>query len=199
MSHIKRTSFCSLAFLLITVSTINARSLAAPAAEKENNNASQTKARKRLHDTSAKRQVTGSRDSKRQQRTIIFVGGKKGRNTAAKSSNPRQAKKVNADLNPQPIPPGRQRHLNHALEAKPDNGNQQRATRVLSHRGDKRSGEVTSSDRRTSSVIACKQSCEEKYDNCVAAWVAKGRDRETGERRCGLGARSCKGRCDRNR
>jgi hypothetical protein len=87
----------------------------------------------------------------------------------------------------------------HALEANPDNGNQQRATRSASHRSDKGSAEVTSSDRRTSSVIACKQSCEEKYDNCVAAWVAKGRDRETGETRCGLGARSCKGRCDKNR
>ena len=87
----------------------------------------------------------------------------------------------------------------HALEAKPDNGNQQQATRSPSQRSDKRSAEVTSSNRRTSSVIACKQSCEEKYDNCVAAWVAKGRDRETGETRCGLGTRSCKSRCDKNR
>ena len=87
----------------------------------------------------------------------------------------------------------------HALEAKQDNGNQQQATRSPSHRRDNRSAEVTSSNRRTSSAIACKQTCEEKYDNCVAAWVAKGRDRETGEKRCGLGARSCKSRCDKNR
>ncbi len=77
--------------------------------------------------------------------------------------------------------------------------NQQRATRSPSHRRDNRSAEATSSDRRTSSAIACKQTCEEKYDKCVAAWVAKGRDRETGETRCGLGARSCKGRCNKNR
>jgi hypothetical protein len=191
----KQLNSCSLAFLLIIIGTFSAQSLAAPAAGQENNNTSQTKARKRLRNTS----VTGPRDSKRQQRTIIFVGGKNGRHGGAKRSAPGQAKKVNVELNPQPIPPGRQRHLNHALEANPDNGNQQRATRSASHRSDKGSAEVTSSDRRTSSVIACKQSCEEKYDNCVAAWVAKGRDRETGETRCGLGARSCKSRCDKNR
>ena len=77
--------------------------------------------------------------------------------------------------------------------------NQKQTTTCPSHRRDNRSAEVTSSDRRTSSVIACKQTCEERYDNCVAAWVAKGRDRETGETRCGLSARTCKGHCDRNR
>ena len=77
--------------------------------------------------------------------------------------------------------------------------NQKQATRSPSYQRDNRSAEVTSSDRRTSSVIACKQSCEEKYDNCVSAWVAKGRDRDTGEKRCGVSARSCKGQCNRNR
>jgi hypothetical protein len=79
------------------------------------------------------------------------------------------------------------------------NSNQQGATRSPSHRDDNRSAKVTSSDRRTAAVIACKQSCEVRYDNCVAAWVAKGRDRERGETRCGVSARSCKARCDRNR
>ena len=79
------------------------------------------------------------------------------------------------------------------------NSYQQQATRSPSRRSDNRSARVTSSDRRTASVIACKQNCEVRYDNCVAAWVAKGRDRESGETRCGLGARSCKYRCDRNR
>lgn len=48
--------------------------------------------------------------------SIIFVGGKKTgegssrccRNSATKS-NPRQAKKTQGELNPQPIPPGKQR------------------------------------------------------------------------------------------
>ncbi len=77
--------------------------------------------------------------------------------------------------------------------------NQQGATRSPSHRSYNRSAGVTSSDRRIASVIACKQGCEVRYDNCVAAWVAKGRDRESGETRCGLGARSCKYHCERTK
>ena len=86
-----------------------------------------------------------------------------------------------------------------ALATGQADSNQQQATRSPSPRPANRSAEVTSSDRRTSSNIACKQSCEERFDNCVAAWVAKGRDRETGETRCGLSARTCKGHCDKNR
>ena len=39
--------------------------------------------------------------------SIIFVGGKK--TGSATKANPRQAKKVQGELNPQPIPPGKQR------------------------------------------------------------------------------------------
>jgi len=106
---IKRISTCSLAFLLITTGTFGARSFAASRAGQDDNNQSQTGGKRHPHNTSRRRHVESKEDSKLGQRTIIFVGGKKGRNTAAKTSNPRQAKKVNADLNPQPIPPGKQR------------------------------------------------------------------------------------------
>ena len=106
---ILRISTCSLAFLLITAGAFGARSFAAPRAGQDDNNQSRTEAKRHPHDTSRRRPVASKEGSKLGQRTIIFVGGKKGRNAAAKSSNPRQAKKVNADLNPQPIPPGKQR------------------------------------------------------------------------------------------
>jgi hypothetical protein len=107
---IKRISTCSLAFLLITTCTLGARSFAASRAGQDNNNQSRTGGRRHPHNnTSPRRQVATKEGSKLGQHTIIFVGGKKGRNAAAKSSNPRQAKKVNSDLNPQPIPPGKQR------------------------------------------------------------------------------------------
>jgi hypothetical protein len=106
---IKRISTYSLTFLLITTGTFGARSFAAPSAGQDDNNQSRTEARRPPHNTSRRRHVASKEGSKLGQRTIIFVGGKKGRNAAAKSSNPRQAKRVNADLNPQPIPPGKQR------------------------------------------------------------------------------------------
>ena len=106
---IKRISTYSLTLLLITTGTFGARSFAAPRAGQDDNNQSRTEARRHPHNTSRRRHVASKEGSKLGQRTIIFVGGRKGRNAAAKSSNPRQAKKVNADLNPQPIPPGKQR------------------------------------------------------------------------------------------
>jgi hypothetical protein len=106
---IKRISTCSLAFLLITTCTFGARSFAASRAGQDDNNQSKTGGKRHPHNTSRRRHGESKEGSKLGQRTIIFVGGKKGRNTTGKSSNPRQAKKVNADLNPQPIPPGKQR------------------------------------------------------------------------------------------
>ena len=105
---IKRISTCSLAFLLITAGTFSA-SLAASRAGQDDNNQSGIEGKRHPHNTSRRRPVASKEGSKLGQRTIIFVGGKKGRNAGAKSSNPRQAKKVNSDLNPQPIPPGKQR------------------------------------------------------------------------------------------
>ncbi len=106
---ILRISTCSLAFLLTTASAFGARSLAAPRAGQDDNNQSRTEAKRNPHNTSRRRHVASKEGSKPGQRTIIFVGGKKGRKATARSSNPRQAKKVNGALNPQPIPPGKQR------------------------------------------------------------------------------------------
>lgn len=97
----KRISFCSLAFLFITAGAFGARSSAAPLAGQD--------ARRHLHNTSRRRPVASEERSKLGRRTIIFAGGKKGRHGLAKRSNPGQAKKVNRGLNPQPIPPGKQR------------------------------------------------------------------------------------------
>lgn len=41
--------------------------------------------------------------------SIIFVGGKRTDKGSATKSNPKQARKVRGALNPQPIPPGKQR------------------------------------------------------------------------------------------
>jgi hypothetical protein len=60
--------------------------------------------------TTTQQPVKSKNNTKRGQHSIIFVGGKKGGHGAAKTARPAQAKKVNADLNPQPIPPGKQRH-----------------------------------------------------------------------------------------
>ena len=105
---IKRISTCSVAILLITTCAFGARSFATPRAGQDDNNQSRTGGKKHPHNTSPRRQAATREGSKPSQRTIIFVGGKKGRTATAKSSNPTQAKKVNADLNPQPIPPGKQ-------------------------------------------------------------------------------------------
>jgi hypothetical protein len=102
----KRISFYSVALILLTAGTFGASSFAATVFQ-DNSNRSQTKPRKHLHDTSTMRQVASTR--KHGQRTIIFVGGKKGRQGAATRSNPTQARKSNGSLNPQPIPPGKQR------------------------------------------------------------------------------------------
>jgi hypothetical protein len=103
----KRISFCSLALILLTAGTFGAPSFAAPAVGQDNSKRSTTRSTKRLHNTSPRRQVASTR--KHGQRTIIFVGGKNGSQGAATKSNPTQARKSNGSLNPQPIPPGKQR------------------------------------------------------------------------------------------
>jgi hypothetical protein len=104
-----RKSFCSLAFILLTAGTFGAASFAAPAVGQDNANRLRTESGKRLRHTSPRRQVASTKGSKHRQRTIIFVGGKKGSQGAATKSNPTQARKSNGALNPQPIPPGKQR------------------------------------------------------------------------------------------
>ena len=100
----KRISFCSVALILLAAVTFGASSFAATVFQ-DNSNRSQTKPRKHLHDTTARRQVAST--SKHVRRTIIFVGGKKSSQGAATKSNPIRAKRSNGSLNPQPIPPGK--------------------------------------------------------------------------------------------
>lgn len=109
LQMIKRTSFCSLAFLLLTGGAFGGRSFAAPLFRQADNNQVKTDARRHRADTSRRRSGGNQERSKLGRRTIIFVGGKKGRHASSKRSNHGQTKKVNASLNPQPIPPGKQR------------------------------------------------------------------------------------------
>jgi len=96
------------ALILLTVGTFGASSFAATIFQDKGNH-SQTKPRKHPHTTSTPRQAASTSVTKNGQRTIIFVGGKKSSQGAATKSNPTQAKKSNGTLNPQPIPPGKQR------------------------------------------------------------------------------------------
>jgi hypothetical protein len=102
-------SFCSLALVLLTAGAFGTSSFAAPTVVQDNSNQSRAKSEKRLRNKSLRRQVASGRDSKHGQPTIIFVGGKKGSHAGATKSNPTTARKSNGSLNPQPIPPGKQR------------------------------------------------------------------------------------------
>lgn len=108
LQRLMRISFCLLAFSVLTAGSFGASSFAATSFQ-DNSNQSQTKPRKHLHTTSTRRQAASARGSKHAQRTIIFVGGKKESQGAATRSNPTTARKLNGTLNPQPIPPGKQR------------------------------------------------------------------------------------------
>jgi hypothetical protein len=99
----------SLAFILLTAGSFGAPSFAAATVGQDNSNQLRTKSGKRLRNTSSRRQVVSTKGNKHGQRTIIFVGGKKGSQGAATKSNPTAARKSNGSLNPQPIPPGKQR------------------------------------------------------------------------------------------
>jgi hypothetical protein len=107
IQRLERLSFCSLAFMVLTAGSFGAASCAAATVGQDNSKRSTTRSTKRLHDTSPRRQVASTH--KHGQRTIIFVGGKKRSQGAATRSNPTQARKSNGSLNPQPIPPGKQR------------------------------------------------------------------------------------------
>ena len=66
---------------------------------------------KRKHAGSSTNSRTARRGGSGTTHSIIFVGGKRTGKAGATKSNPRQAKKVQGALNPQPIPPGKKRHL----------------------------------------------------------------------------------------
>ena len=109
VQRLKRICFCSVAFILLTAGSLAARSFAAAAVGQDNSNQLRTESGRRLRHTSSKSKVASTNGSKHGQRTIIFVGGKKGSQGAATKSNPTVARKSNGSLNPQPIPPGKQR------------------------------------------------------------------------------------------
>jgi hypothetical protein len=109
VERFNRISFCSLAFILLAAGSLGVQSFAAATAGQDNANRLRTESGKRLRHASPRRQVASTKGSKHRQRTIIFVGGKKGSQGAATKSNPTRAIKSNGTLNPQPIPPGKQR------------------------------------------------------------------------------------------
>jgi hypothetical protein len=107
MKIIKRICFCSLAFILLTAGAFGASSAATFG--QDNSAQFRRKPSGQLQNTASKRQVARSKGSRHVHRTIIFVGGKKGSQGAATKSSPARAIKSNGTLNPQPIPPGKQR------------------------------------------------------------------------------------------
>jgi hypothetical protein len=106
-----RKSFCAAALILLTAGSFAAPSFAARAVGNVSSVHSKTTLGKHLplRNTAPRRQSASTRGSKHGQRSIIFVGGRKGRHGAATRSNPTAARKSNGSLNPQPIPPGKQR------------------------------------------------------------------------------------------
>jgi hypothetical protein len=103
-----RKTICAVALILLTAGTFGAPSFAATTVG-QNTHQLRTGSGKRLRHTTRLRQGASTKGNKHGQRTIIFVGGKNGSHGAATKSNPTQAKKSNGALNPQPIPPGKQR------------------------------------------------------------------------------------------
>ena len=116
MKRLKRINFRSLAFILLIASSLGAPSFAAATVGQDNDNRLRTESGKRLRHTTPRRQVASTKGSKHGQRTIIFVGGRKGSQGAATKSNPTGAIKSNGVLNPQPIPPGKQRKHGYPLD-----------------------------------------------------------------------------------
>jgi len=104
-----RKTICSVALILLTAGSFGAPSFAAAPVGQNNTHQLRTGSGKRLRHTALRHQAASARTSKRGQRTIIFVGGKIGSHDAATRSNPTSARKSNGSLNPQPIPPGKQR------------------------------------------------------------------------------------------
>jgi hypothetical protein len=108
--RIIRKSICAVALILLAIGSFGAQSFAAPAVGQDNTNQLRTGSGKRLRHTTRLRQGASIKGSKHGQRTIIFVGGRKGSQGAVIKSNPSGARRSNGALNPQPIPPGQQRN-----------------------------------------------------------------------------------------
>jgi hypothetical protein len=106
---LKRITFCSLAFILLAAGSLGTQSFAAATAGQDNTKQLRTESGRRLRHTSPRRQIASTKGPKHGQRTIIFVGGKQGSQGAATTRNPKRARTVNGELNPQPIPPGKSR------------------------------------------------------------------------------------------
>lgn len=109
LKKLKRMCLWSLAFILLTAGPLSRGSLAAETAGQGNTTQLRSESGKRLRHPSSRRQNTSTKINKHGQRTIIFVGGKRSNQSAATASNPIRSKKSNSTLNPQPIPPGKQR------------------------------------------------------------------------------------------
>ena len=107
VERLNRIRFCSLAFVLLVAGTLGTQTFAAATVGQDNTNQLRTESGKRH--TTTRRQTATTEGRKHRQRTIIFVRGKEGSRGAATKSNPARAKKSNGALNPQPIPPGKQR------------------------------------------------------------------------------------------
>jgi hypothetical protein len=109
LERLKRMSLCSLTLILLAAGPLSTRSFAAETGGQDNTNQLRNESGRRLRHSSSRRQLASAKGNKHGQRTIIFVGGKKGSQGAATKSNPTRAIKSNGTLNPQPIPPGKQR------------------------------------------------------------------------------------------
>jgi len=107
--RLKRISFGSLAFILLATGSLGTPSFAATTVGQDNANRLRAESGKPLRHTSRRRLAASPTGSGQGQRTIIFVGGKKGSHGAAKTTNPKRARTANGELNPQPIPPGKSR------------------------------------------------------------------------------------------
>ncbi|MEP6922186.1 MAG: hypothetical protein ABI967_13750 [bacterium] len=108
MKILKRITLYSATLILLAAGTLSPSSSAAPRPAQDNN-PSEIKPRRHSRDATSKHQEANTEGRRHARRTIIFVGGRKGSQGAATKSNPTRKKKSNGALNPQPIPPGRQR------------------------------------------------------------------------------------------
>src|SRR5690349_3939730 len=94
---LKQISFCLLPSALLIASSFGTSAFAATVFQ-DNRDGSQTRTRKHLPDSSARHQAARTK-GKHGQRTIIFVGGRRQSQGAAKRSNPTDATKSNGSLN----------------------------------------------------------------------------------------------------
>src|SRR5258708_1089776 len=100
IQRLKRMSFCSLAFIVLTAGSFGAASFAATIGQDDSERSTNSSRKHTL------RSQQSASTRKHQERSIIFVGGRKRSQGAASQSNPKLARRSRGSLNPQPIPPG---------------------------------------------------------------------------------------------